>query len=189
MDRVNGSAFLALIKASAGEYKSARPALEDLWQRSGKRVTRQGWFKVSSAAALIAILRDADADADVDALITAIRDNVRRYRENGMAGTGITGPNYSMYNVEYEEGIADYLAGEFERGIALIAKASENGFFIPLHESYLQSLYDDPGFAPILAGQKARQANERERFLSIVCSDNPYEEVWQPAEGTCEGML
>ena len=191
MGLVDGPAFVALIKASAGEYNSARPALEELWQRSGKLVTRQGRFEVSSAAALIAILRDADADADadVDALITAIRDNVRRYRENGMAGTGITGPNYSMYNVEYEEGIADYLAGEFERGIALIAKASENGFFIPLHESYLQSLYDDPGFAPILAGQKARQANERERFLSIVCSDNPYEEVWQPDEGTCEGML
>jgi hypothetical protein len=24
------------------------------------------------------------------------------------------------------------------------------------------------------------------RFLAIVCTDNPYKEVWQPAEGTCE---
>jgi hypothetical protein len=59
-------------------------------------------------------------------------------------------------------------------------------FFILPNEAYLQTLYDDPGFTPIIAGQKARQARERNRFLSIVCTDNPYEEVWQPAEGTCE---
>ena len=47
-------------------------------------------------------------------------------------------------------------------------------------------LYDDPGFAPIRASQEARQARERERFLAIVCPDNPYAAVWQPAEGTCE---
>lgn len=179
-------AFLALIQASAGDYRSARPALEQVWQRSGRRVTRQGGFGISGAAALIAMLRDANANADVDALVTAIRDNVLRYRENGMAGTGVTGPNFSMYNVDYEEGIADFLAGDHERGIALIAKAAEEGFFIPLHEAYLQSLYYYPGFAPIKASQIARQARERKRFLSVVCNDNPYKAIWQPAEATCE---
>ena len=47
-------------------------------------------------------------------------------------------------------------------------------------------LYDDPGFAPIRESQMARQAREREKFLAIVCPDNPYVTVWQPAEGTCE---
>jgi hypothetical protein len=55
--------------------------------------------------------------------------------------------------------------------------------FIPQREAYLQTLYDDPGFAPIRASQEARQ---RDRFLAIVCTDNPYATVWQPAEGTCE---
>jgi hypothetical protein len=50
----------------------------------------------------------------------------------------------------------------------------------------LQALYDDPGFAPILATQEARQVRERNKFLAIVCNDNPYAAVWQPAEGTCE---
>jgi hypothetical protein len=59
-------------------------------------------------------------------------------------------------------------------------------FFILPNEAYLQTIYDDPGFAPIIAGQKARQARERNRFLSIVCTNNPYADVWQPAEGTCE---
>ena len=89
-------------------------------------------------------------------------------------------------HVDYEEGLAAYLAGEHERGLALIAKAVEGGFFIMPWEAYLQELYDDPGFAPIRAKQEARQVREREKFLAIVCNDNPYEAVWQPAEGTCE---
>jgi hypothetical protein len=47
-------------------------------------------------------------------------------------------------------------------------------------------LYDDPGFAPIRESQEARQAREREKFLAVVCADNPYADFWQPAEGTCE---
>ena len=79
-----------------------------------------------------------------------------------------------------------YLAGEREQGLVLIAKAADGGFFILPNEAYLQTLYDDPGFAPIIARQESRQARERNRFLSIVCTNNPYADVWQPAEGTCE---
>jgi hypothetical protein len=68
----------------------------------------------------------------------------------------------------------------------LIAKAAEGGYFIYPRVAYLQTLYDDPGFAQIIVGQETRQARERDRFLTIVCTDNPYEAVWQPAEGTCE---
>ena len=67
-----------------------------------------------------------------------------------------------------------------------MANGVEGGFFIMQSEAYLQSLYDDPGFAPIRAGQEARQVRERKRFLHVVCTDNPYEAVWQPAKGTCE---
>ena len=74
----------------------------------------------------------------------------------------------------------------YERGLALIAKAAEHGYFIPRREAYLQALYDNTGFAPIGARQEARQARERERLLAIVCTDNPYVAVWQPAAETCE---
>jgi hypothetical protein len=68
----------------------------------------------------------------------------------------------------------------------LIARAVEDGYFITPREAYLQSLYEHPDFAAIRAVQEARQARERDRFLAVVCSDNPYAAVWQPAEGTCE---
>ena len=171
---------LGLALAAAGDYTRARPILEEVWQWSGGLVTRYGKFSVNSAAAMIAIRREAGEEAEAGEILTAIRDNVRRYRE-----AGITGGDWNT-NADYEEGLAAYLEGERERGLALIAKGAEDGIFILQREAYLQTLYDDPGFAPIIARQEARQARERNRFLSIVCIDNPYEEVWQPAEGTCE---
>ena len=171
---------LGLALAAAGNYARARPILEEVWQRSDRLVTRDGLFNTSSAVALIAIRRDAGEEATVGELVAAIRDNVRRYREAGM----IVGDGF--WDADYEEGLADFLASDREEGLALIAKGAEDGMFILQSEAYLQVLYDDPGFAPIRASQEARQARERDRFLAIVCTDNPYVAVWQPAEGICE---
>jgi tetratricopeptide (TPR) repeat protein len=177
----NARLRLGMALASAGEYERARPILEGAWQRSGERVTMWGPFCPSCAAALIAIRRAAGEDAGVGELIAAMRDNVRRYRE-----ADITTGTVISWDPEYEEGLAAYLAGEHERGLALIAKAVGGGFFIMPWEAYLQGLYDNPDFASIRAKQEARQVREREKFLAIVCNDNPYEAVWQPTAGTCE---
>ncbi len=172
---------LGLALAGAGDYVRARPILEEMWRLSDGRISkRSDLFHTLSAVALIAMRRDAGEETEVGELITAIRDNVRRYRKAGIVGDG------RSYGVDYEEGLAAYLSGDRERGLALLDKATKEGVFIPPNEAYLQALYEDPGFAPILARQQARQVRERQRFLSIVCTDNPYEAVWQPAEGTCE---
>ena len=176
---------LGLTLAGAGDYVRARPVLEEMWQRSGGRVTcchpfSHGLVSSYSAAALIAIRRDADEEAVVSDLVAAIRDNVRRYRKAGIISADW------IVSVDFEDGLASYLAGEREKGLVLIAKAVNDGYFIPQREAYLQTLYDDPGFTQIRATQEARQARERARFLTVVCSDNPYADVWQPAEGTCE---
>ncbi len=171
---------LGLAFAAAGDYARARPILEEMWQRNSGRVTQTGLFLGNHAAALIAIRRNAGEEAGVGELLAAMRDNVRRYREAGNTST------FWVFNVDYEEGLLTYLSGEHEKGLALIARATEDGYFIWPKVAYLQTLYDDPGFAPILASQEARQLRERNRFLAIVCTDNPYEEVWQPAEGACQ---
>jgi len=172
---------LGLALAGAGDYARARPILEEMWRRSGGRIAkRSDLFHTASAAALIAIRRDAGEEAEVGELVAAIRDNVRRYKKAGIVGDG------RSFGVDYEEGLASYLSGDRERGLALLDKGMEGGVFMPPHEAYLQAIYDDPGFAPVHARQEARQVRERERILAIVCSDNPYEAVWRPAEGTCE---
>jgi tetratricopeptide (TPR) repeat protein len=167
--------------AGIGDYVRARPILEERWQRSGEQVTMSlaGFIHID-AAALIAARREAGDEAGVDELVAAIKDDVRRGRE-----AGITRAN-QVFSVDFEDGFAAYLSGERERGLELISRGVEDGFFILPNEAYLQVLYDDPGFAPIRARQEARQVREHERFLAIVCNDNPYAAVWQPAEGTCE---
>ncbi len=178
---------LGLALAAAGDYVHARPLLEEMWQRRGGQVVLVGLVEIGHAAALIAIRRDAGDEIGVDEILAAIKDNVRRYREAGYTnGTSYFSDGTSYFSADYEEGVAAYLAGEREQGLVLIAKAADDGYFILPNEAYLQTLYDDPRFAPIIARQEARQARERNRFLSIVCTDNPYEAVWQPAEGTCE---
>jgi TolB-like protein/Tfp pilus assembly protein PilF len=173
---------LGLAMAGAGDYTRARPLLEEMWRLSDGRIGKRGdLFLTVSAAALIAARRDAGEEAKVGELITAIKDHVRRYREAGIVGDG------RSFGADFEEGLALYLSGDRERGLALLDKGTEDGVFILPNEAYLQALYDDPDFAPILARQKARQLRERDKILAIVCTDNPYGAVWQPAEGTCEG--
>lgn len=177
---------LGLALASAGDYERAHPILEEVWQRLA-RVTccdaaGSSGFPAHSAAALIVIRQSAGEKSGVAELVTAIRENVRHYQEAGIRTDSLD----LMQSPDYEEGLVTYLTGEREKGLALIAKAVDDGFFIPQYEAYLQALYDDPGFAPIRATQEARQVRERHRFLSVVCTDNPYAVVWKPAEGTCE---
>jgi TolB-like protein len=176
-----GRQDLGLALAGAGDYARARPILEELWQESGGIISkRSDWIQPITAAALITTRRETDENADVADLVLAIRDNVRRYREAGIVGDGRT------FGVDYEEGLAEYLSGNREKGLALLDKAAQDGVFILPNEAYLQPLYADPGFAPILARQKTRQMRERSKVLAVVCENNPYEVVWQPAEETCE---
>ena len=109
---------------------------------------------------------------------------MRRLRE-----AGITGSFDSYWDVNYEDGLAAYLSGERKRGLELIAKGVENGLYVPPSEAYLQTLYDDLEFAPILARQEARQTGEHQKVLAVVCADNPYAAVWQPLPETCEGVV
>ena len=133
---------------------------EDQLKRIAPETTGHEWFLIETAST-------ADASVTATALETALRV-------------------YGFDTESVNERLASFLAGDDERGLALIARAVEDGYFILPSEAYLQDLYEHPGFAAIRAMQEARQARERGRFLAVVCADNPYAAVWQPAEGTCE---
>ena len=89
-------------------------------------------------------------------------------------------------SVDYQDGIAKYLAGNHDAGIALIAKAADDGFYVSPPAVFQEKMYQEPEFVAILEKQKHRQARERKKVLDIVCNGNPYAEVWQPTEKTCE---
>jgi hypothetical protein len=171
---------LGMALAGDGDYVQARPYLEESLRRYGGE-TMGSAFHVNQAAALIAARRAAGEEDSVAELLAAIREKVRRYREAGIS-TFVR----AELSTDYVDGLARFLAGDHQRGLALIARAVENGYFIRPSEAYLKNLYEHPDFAAIRGIQEGRQVRERARFLAIVCSDNPYAAVWQPAEGTCE---
>jgi TolB-like protein/Tfp pilus assembly protein PilF len=171
---------LGQVLAAAGDYSRGRAILEEMWRRSEGRVTESGPVRIQNAVALILLRRESGDEVGVDELLAAIRDNVRRREQAGLILSSID------YSVDYAKGIAAYLSGERETGLVFISKAVEDGYLIPTNEAYLEGLYGNPGFAPIRERQEARQAREREKFLAVVCDDNPYAAIWQPLDGTCE---
>ena len=168
--------------ADAGEYTRAKDQLEKSWHENNTLVTSE-YFTAEAAMALIAVRRNVGDEAGVGELRSAIQDNVRRYNEAGITRGTL------FWSVDYEKGISAFLTGDRESGLAYIARGAEDGYFIQPKAAYLQTLYDDPGFAPILAAQNARQARERDRFLNVVCNENPYQDVWRPQPGTCRQHL
>ncbi|WP_405234757.1 winged helix-turn-helix domain-containing tetratricopeptide repeat protein [Lentisalinibacter salinarum] len=160
--------------AAAGNFEKARPLLEEMWELSEHRVTIDGPFRMYDALALISIRRQADEEEATDELITALYDDVRRLRKASMFGGRFL-----------KEGLAAYFDGQRQMGLELIAEAVEQNMYIWPNEAYLKDLYDDPGFGPIRKMQEERQARERERFLAIVCNENPWADIWQPSEETC----
>ena len=88
-------------------------------------------------------------------------------------------------SVDYSEGIRHYLGGEPELGLPLIERAIRDGYTLDVHIPYLQSLVDDPAAQPIRGLFEEIQTRERRKLLKRVCDDNPYRDIWQPAEATC----
>ena len=84
------------------------------------------------------------------------------------------------------EGYAHYLIGDRERGLADLKKTVELGFYVPVFQTYLEELLEDPGFAPLLAVQQQKQKEQQERFLAIMCGpDNPAPDFWRPSNAAC----
>jgi len=184
-DILSNRSDLAIALAGAGKYVRARPLLEDIFKQRSGRVTRSGQLTrdgvpIISAIALIAARRAVDIDSDISDVLSAMEDNVRRTREAGFSRT------VRLLSVDFEEGFIAYVSGDRVRGIALIAKAAEDGYFIPPAEAYFDILRNEPGFADVLNKQARRQIRERARLLAVVCDDNPYAGVWEPAVATCE---
>ncbi len=178
--------FLGQSLAGAGYYRKAKSLLEEQWENSNGLVSSKGMFQITHAAALIAIRR-ANGDNDgVEELIEAIRENGRQLRKAGIIRSI---PLEFPFDAGAAEGMAAFLSGEHERGLTLLSAAAEKGLFIWPNEAYMQSFYDQPEFNIIMEKQKARQKRERTKFLNVVCTDNPYIDVWQPAKGTCEMLV
>jgi adenylate cyclase len=174
-------AMMGFILAHAGHYAEARPYLEEAWQQQwGRRFVRADFYSSYLAEALVVVRRDAGDEVAANQVVVTLRDDARRIRDAGITLTEL------YKSIDYQEGVAAYLAGERDTALALISKAAKDGFWIPPLSAFQKSRYQDPDFAAILEKQAVRQARELGKVLAVVCGNNPYTSVWQPAEETCE---
>jgi len=172
---------VAFALSQAGHCTEARPWLEDAWRYLQGRSPGWGfsWSVDYIAQALVACLRDAGADAGAMRVLAEYKDFLRRYREAGIVQTDW------QTSLDWFDGVAAYLAGDRTAGLELMAKAVRDGYWIRPAAPFQWSMYDDPGFTPLLEEQEARQAREQAKLLAVVCTNNPFAAVWQPAAETC----
>ncbi len=172
---------MGLALASGGNYVEALPWLQHNWDilGHGKVLMLGRVVQAVDATALIQARSASGSDADVDVILDAMNADVQRLRLAGFIGDGLS------KSTDYAAALVSLQSGEREQGFAFLEAAVDQGTYIPTKLEFLRFMYDDPGFAPILAKQKANQARERDKFLSVVCVDNPYADVWVPMESTC----
>jgi len=157
-----------------------------IYSKSGWEAREKSWqqdpegFQVTDLSILIATRKHFDEASDVNDLLSAMKERTRLRFEAGITSSG---------EADYIFGLAIFLEGNREEGLEAIRRSVEKGRFIRLNQGHLQSLYDNPGFAPILAIQESHQERERKRLLEVVCSDNPYAAFWRPEPGTCEEFV
>jgi len=173
---------LASAFAHAVRYAEALPLLEE-----GRRLVSRinpDWSYVSGlneeAQALVASLRAVGDEDEARRVLAEQQYKLRQYRE-----AGIVQSTWDA-SIDYFEGIVDYLAGDREKGLELMARGAMDGYWVRPPAAFQQALFQDPGFIPILERQRIRQARERRKLLAVVCHDNPYASVWQPAPETCQ---
>jgi len=170
------------VLASDGNYVDALPWLRQYWRIARGRTQAFHSKEWMQATALIqASLAVGSNNTDIDVILDAMDAEVRRNRSAGI----IYGGGGTDAATDLVAALAALQSGDREKGFAYLDTAVDVGEYIPLNFEFLRFIYDDPKFAPILAKQEANQAREREKFLSIVCSDNPYADVWVPMESTC----
>jgi len=174
-----------MVMAHLGRYDRARQLLDDdgaVVSQSEQvvEIDDDREYLARYAEALVALRREADDEPGARLVIESLAANARRLREAGITMTS------RIRSVDYHAGIAAWLSGDREKGLALIAKAVEDGFYIPPMAAFQEELFSEPRFGEILKVNQARQARERGLILDVVCNDNPYKDVWDPMPETCE---
>jgi TolB-like protein len=164
-----------------GMYAEALPIFEENWPETelGNHFISVRWPETYIMQAIIATHRAAGDDAGAGEVLEYMFENVRRHREAGFVAT------FWEISVDYQEGIALYMAGERDAGLELIVKAASDGYWLSPPGKFQDAMYAEPEIVEVLEIQAGWAERERKRLLDIVCTDNPYASVWQPTEETC----
>ena len=168
-----------------GMYADALPILNEIWTKGvpdGHFISVR-WPETFIMEAIIAARRAAGDEAGAREVLDYMYENARRHRDAGLVAT------FWEVSVDYQEGVAHYLSGERERGLALIVKAANDGYWLTPPAKFQDAMYGEPEIVEVLEMQGRLAERERKKLLNIVCNDNPYASVWGPMPETCEAHI
>jgi TolB-like protein/DNA-binding winged helix-turn-helix (wHTH) protein len=169
--------------AHTGQLVEARPYLERGWQGLEGADYLMNSHDLNSAIFAESLIAARHVDGDVEGakrILDAWRDSIQAHR-----AAGVTATYEGWYGIDYHEGIVAWYSGERQKSLHLLGKAVEDGFSIPPPSAFQRDRYEEPAFAKLFERQAAIQRRERHKVLAVVCSNNPYADVWQPMDATC----
>lgn len=172
--------IMGVILMHAGYHEEAGSYFERLHGIRPNLFDRVDWMGVYIGEALVATHREAGDEEAAKEILSMMTAGIPKYRDFYANTIGW------YESVDYKEGIVEYLSGNREKGLALIAKAADDGFWISPPSPFQEPMYEDPGFVAILDKQEIRQARERKKVLDVVCADGFSHPVWVPKLETCE---
>jgi len=172
---------LGELLAHTGHYAEARPWLEKLWALMNELVPEWGFAPgvTLDGLALAATLQNEGDTAAAQEVLQRLADYLQQARASGLSQTSWDS------SIDYLQGRVMYEAGQETEGISLMKRGAEAGYWIRPAAIYEQDLYFDPRFKPLLEQQAERAARERAKLLEVVCSNNPYAQVWEPEPESC----
>lgn len=173
-------ALMGIILMHAGHHEEASHYLERLLSFRPDLFDREDYFTTYIGQALVTTHREAGDVERAKKILDLMEAGVRKNRQFLASTSGW------YESVDYKAGIVESLSGNRETGVALIAKAVDEGFWLSPPSPFQEPMYDDPAIVEILDRQKIRQAREREKVLDVVCADGFSHPVWVPKEETCE---
>jgi TolB-like protein len=164
-----------------GDYGRALRAVDEMLRNvpPGERFREVTFANSYLAECFVAVLRAAGDEERANKVIAELLTNARHYRDAGI--------HVSLWeeSVDYQEGVALYLSGERSRGAKLIARAAQDGYWLPKPGKFQEAMYVEPEIKEALKIQANRQARERNRLLNVVCNNNPFRSIWRPMPETC----
>lgn len=173
---------LGWILAEQGNYAKAAEHMETAWDHVGHLVTFHEF--ASPGAALLATLRRINDQAvDKDNLLEAMRDDVRRMHKAGIVRVHA---NSVVHTPDSLEGFYELARRNHARAVALFHEAIDDGVYLHFDHLYFRRVMHRPEYQRLRDAFLQIQTRERRELLDIVCTNNPYPEVWKPLPKTCE---
>jgi len=168
--------WLARALASKGRYQEALPIYEEVWDTIGRHVVDYGGFNETDAAIFIAVRRALNPKAEIDEIRSSMLNNLGKMEAAG----------YIPKRIAEKKALIAWVDGAYEDMLGHLKAAKEYSFILrQRNAAYLSELLSTPSYADYLKGYDHKVELQQASFITGLCKDNPFSDVWSPSQESC----